>query len=155
MNTAAQRGRHGASGWKSGGGFTLVEALVALVVLSIGLLGIAALYVETLRASRTSLYRTEAVTLATDLADRMRANRNPADAYDCGDPCVAVNGGNAIAQADLADWLASVGAQLPGGSVSVTYTAAGAATPDAYVIEVEWTEVGQADPVAYQIRVEI
>ncbi len=144
-----------APGERCDGGFTLVEALVALVVLSIGLLGIAALYVETLRASRTSLYRTEAVTLATDLADRMRANRAPADAYDCGDPCVAANGGNAIAIADLTDWLAALGAQLPGGTGNVTYTAAGAATPGAYDIEVEWTEVGQADPIAYQIRVEI
>ena len=61
-------------------GFTLVEAMVALIVLSVGLLGIAALYVETLRASRTSLHRTQAVNLATDLADRMRANR---DAREC------------------------------------------------------------------------
>lgn len=155
MSNRTQLSRRCGPGARPAGGFTLVEALVALVVLSIGLLGIAALYVETLRASRTSLYRTEAVTLATDLADRMRANRNPANAYDCGDPCLAANGGNAIAVADLTDWLALIGAQLPGGSGSVTYTAAGAATPGAYVIEVEWTEVGQADPVAYQIRVEI
>ena len=101
-------------------GFTLVEAMVALIVLSIGLLGIAALYIETLRAGRTSLYRTEAVNLATDLADRMRANRIPANAYDCGDPCVASAGGNAIAITDLTAWLAAIGAQLPGGVGNVT-----------------------------------
>ena len=68
-------------------GFTLVEAMVALIVLSVGLLGIAALYVETLRANRTSLYRTQAVNMATDIGDRMRSNRNPAAAYACGSPC--------------------------------------------------------------------
>ncbi len=105
QQTGTNLARHGH------GGFTLVEALVALLVLSIGLLGIAALYVETLRASRTSLYRTEAVTLATDLADRMRANRNPVSAYACGSPCVPANGGNAIADADLADWMAAIAAE--------------------------------------------
>ena len=136
-------------------GFTLVEALVALLVLSIGLLGIAALYVETLRASRTSLYRTQAVNFATDLADRMRANRLPANAYECGSPCVPANGGNPIADADLLDWMTRIGAALPGGTANVTFTAGTATTPAAYLIQVRWTEVEQANPVDFQLRVEI
>ena len=56
-------------------GFTLVEVLVALVVMSVGMLGIAALYLEGLRAGRTALYRTTAVNLAADMADRIRANQ--------------------------------------------------------------------------------
>ena len=136
-------------------GFSLIEAMVALLVLSIGLLGIAALYVETLRASRTALYRTEAVVQATDLADRMRANRNPANAYACGSPCVPANGGNAIADADLADWMNAIAAALPAGSADVAYTAPTATTPAVYLITVNWTEVGQDDPATYQLRVEI
>jgi type IV pilus assembly protein PilV len=136
-------------------GFTLVEAMVALIVLSIGLLGIAALYVETLRAGRTSLYRTEAVNLATDLADKMRSNRVPANAYACGNPCNAASGGNAIAITDLTGWVAAIGAQLPGGAGAVTYTAATATTPNVYVIQVGWAEVGQTDAINYQIRVEL
>ena len=128
---------------------------MALLVLSIGLLGIAALYVETLRASRTALYRTEAVVQATDLADRMRANRNPANAYACGSPCVPANGGNAIADADLADWMNAIAAALPAGSADVAFTAPSATTPAIYVITVNWTEVGQDDPATYQLRVEI
>ncbi len=136
-------------------GFSLIEAMVALLVLSIGLLGIAALYVETLRASRTALYRTEAVVQATDLADRMRANRNPANAYACGSPCVPANGGNAIADADLADWMNAIAAALPAGSANVAFTAPTATTPAVYLITVNWTEVGQDDPATYQLRVEI
>lgn len=136
-------------------GFTLIEAMVALIVLSVGLLGIAAMYVETLRANRTSLYRTQAVTLATDIADRMRANRVPANAYACGDPCTAANGGNAIADADLADWMDTIAARLPNGEADIAYTAPGATTPAAYIVTISWTEVGQDDPVAYQLRVEI
>ncbi len=100
-------------------GFTLVEAMVALIVLSVGLLGIAALYVETLRANRTSLYRTQAVNLATNIGDRMRSNRNPASAYACGSPCDPAAGSNAIAIADLTDWVNQIEQQLPGGTADV------------------------------------
>ena len=55
-------------------GFTLVEVLVALVIFAVGLLGIAALHIEALNAGRTALNRTQAVALASDLADRIRAN---------------------------------------------------------------------------------
>ena len=136
-------------------GFTLVEVLIALVVLSIGMLGIAALYLESMRASRTALYRTDAVNLAADLADRIRANRLPADAYDCGDPCLADNGKNAQADTDLAAWLGTVAAQLPGGTGTIIYTAGTATTPDVYTIRVTWTEVSQGDPVTYELRAEI
>jgi len=52
----------------------LVEALVALVVLSIGLLGIAGLQITSLKANHGSATRTQAVYLAYDIIDRMRAN---------------------------------------------------------------------------------
>ena len=136
-------------------GFTLVEAMVALIVLSVGLLGIAALYVETLRANRTSLYRTQAVNMATDIGDRMRSNRNPAGAYACGNPCDPTAGGNVIAIADLTDWMNQIAAQLPGGTAGVAYTAPTATTPAAYVVGVNWDELGQGDPVTYQLRIEI
>lgn len=137
------------------GGFTLVEAMVALIVLSVGLLGIAALYVETLRANRTSLHRTQAVNVATDIADRMRSNRIPADAYACGSPCDPAAGGNAIAIADLTDWVDQIEGQLPGGTVDVTYTAATATTPAAYVVDIGWDEVGQTAQATFQLRIEI
>jgi type IV pilus assembly protein PilV len=137
-------------------GFTLIEAMVALIVLSVGLLGIAAMYVETLRANRTSLYRTQAVTLASDIADRMRANRVPANAYACGAlACDPSAGGNAIADADLAEWMNTIAARLPGGTAGIAFTAPGANTPAAYVVTISWTEVGQDDPVEYELRVEI
>lgn len=137
-------------------GFTLVEAMVALLVLSIGLLGIAALYVETLSASRSALLRTQAVTLASDLADRIRANRVPLNAYDCGDPCVASAALNTVAIADLTEWLGNIAAQLPGGTGQVAYVDdANPNTPVVYTIQVNWTEIGQAAAASYELRVEI
>jgi len=63
-------------------GMTLIETLVALVIMSVGLLGIAALHVESVKAARGATLRTKAVTLAVDMAEKMRANRVGALAGD-------------------------------------------------------------------------
>jgi type IV pilus assembly protein PilV len=129
-------------------GFTLVEGLIALLVVSIGLLGIAALYVETLQSGRSAQFRTQAVSIAADLADRIRANRVPVDAY-------TGVGLNARATADLNEWHALVATQLPEGDGEVRFLVGTATTPASYTIRVIWTEVGQVDPVTYELRLEI
>jgi type IV pilus assembly protein PilV len=60
-------------------GFTLMEVLVTIVILSIGLLGIAGLQLNSLRGNQSALDSTVAVSLAVEMADRIRANppRNP------------------------------------------------------------------------------
>ena len=136
-------------------GFTLVEVLVALIVLSIGMLGIAALYLDTLRASRQALVRTQAVNLAGDIADRIRANRVTAGAYDCDGVCEEDEGTGVMAIDDLNAWRSAVEAQLPGGSASITYTAAVPNVPSVYNISLSWTEAGYEDPLTYQLRIEI
>lgn len=55
-------------------GFTLLEVLVAVVVLSIGLLGLAGLQASGLSQNNTAYQRTQATLLAYDMLDRMRAN---------------------------------------------------------------------------------
>ena len=55
-------------------GFSLIEVMVTLLVLSVGLLGIAALQVVTLQASSTSMHRSIAVIQANDLVERLWAN---------------------------------------------------------------------------------
>jgi prepilin-type N-terminal cleavage/methylation domain-containing protein len=54
-------------------GFSLVEVMIALIIMSVGMLGIAGLYVQSMQAGRTSMLRHHAVTLAGDIADRIRA----------------------------------------------------------------------------------
>ena len=130
-------------------GFTLIEVMVAAVVIAIGLLGVVALHLEALRTTRMALARTQAVALAADLADRIRAHPAPAQAYDCGGDCAAGDGGDAQATADLDDWLAKVGARLPDGVAAVSY-AAGA--PSHYRIQLRWTDGGA---VAAEHRLEV
>lgn len=65
-------------------GFTLLEVLIALFVLSVGLLGLATLQATSLRYNSDSYFRTQATILAYDIMDRMRANvaRVTAGDYD-------------------------------------------------------------------------
>ena len=65
-------------------GFSLIEVLIALVILSVGLLGIAAMVSVSLKSKDSSFMRTQATTLTAAILDRMRANRATATAagYD-------------------------------------------------------------------------
>lgn len=118
-------------------GFSLVELLVATVVVCVGLLAIVALQLECLQATRSALARTQAVALTADLADRMRAHPVPAAAYDCGGECDEGDGGDALAIADLALWRDSVRAQLPDATASVASIAGSIA---GYRIALDWSD---------------
>ncbi len=139
-------------------GITMVESLVALLVLSIGLLGIASLYVTSLRTGRTALIRTQAVSLVSDLGDRIRANsratRSPAAAYDLatygGAPaqhgCVGAANCSAdeLAEDDLSHWLDNVNATLPGPVARVVVTPGATGFPDQYDIQLTWQEASES-----------
>ena len=131
-------------------GLTLIEILVALLVLSIGLLGMARLQAASLRANHNAYLRSQAVVLAYDMADRMRANRPPAlaGAYD-----IALAGsasGSTVAADDLAEWKNLLQSVLPSGdgAVDVDGTAA--------TITVQWDDTrGEEDPVQLTVTTEI
>lgn len=140
------------------GGFSLVEALVALVVLSVGLLGVAALYTWSLRDSRTALLRSEAVNLASDMADRIRANRIAGPEYDEGaagageitEACTAAGcTPEEMAANDKAEWLEALSTTLPGGEGTVDVDDATA--PFTYTITVDWIEPSLG-PQTYVLR---
>ena len=62
-------------------GFTLIEVLVTLVILTFGLLGIAGLMAKGQRASFEAFQRQQAISIASDIAERIRANRKQTAAY--------------------------------------------------------------------------
>jgi len=131
-------------------GFGLVESLVALVVISVGMIGIAVLYGQGLRASVTALDRTRAVNLASDMADRIRANRRGEGGYNTGsaadrdcDPgdnkdCTSAE----MANHDLWRWRTQVGNTLPGPGTGTVAYAAG--SPPTYTITINWQEANGA-----------
>jgi type IV pilus assembly protein PilV len=145
---------------KSLRGFSMVEVLVALVVLSVGMLGIAGLYVITLRSGGSAIARTHAVNLANDIADRIRANRLAIASYNTtGGATIQSNscvGGGAIctraqmAGEDLFVWRTQITAALPGastGTVAVTpglaVNAQGMRSPSTYTITITWADTDQ------------
>ncbi len=145
-------------------GFTLVEVLVALVVMAIGMLGIAALYGESLRSGRSAVYRTTAVTLAADMADRIRANPEAGAAYGGNGPGTdrgCVNGPDDCDRIEMADddwfhWHADLRQRLPeGSSAEIVVDAAAPPAPTRYAITVSWPEVGQPVPDSYTLMVEL
>ena len=128
-------------------GFSLLEVLIALVIMSVGMLGIAGLYVQGMQAGRTSLFRHHAVTLAGDVADRIRANPRAGSAYagpGSNRDCVATGAGCPdadMAANDIFSWHRQAQETLPNGDVRVAFD--DAVSPPQYTISVTWTEPGE------------
>jgi type IV pilus assembly protein PilV len=137
-------------------GFSLIEVLIALIVMSVGMLGIAGLYVHGMQAGRTSLFRHHAITLAGDVADRIRANPDGGLAYEgAGGDNGCVDGGvncsaAQMAASDIDLWQQQADATLPDGQVAVDYD--DALVPSTYVVTVSWSEAGQDPPPSYEIE---
>jgi type IV pilus assembly protein PilV len=119
-------------------GFTLIEVLMAALVLALALTGMVRLHLTALRAQRQSVYQAGALQLATDMAEIIRAWRAPADDrpflfdYRRGDAIPAANdcyGGAlcdppALRAFGVAHWLEAVRATLPAARVSICRDAA-------------------------------
>lgn len=129
-------------------GFSLVEVLIALVIMSVGMLGIAGLYVTGMQAGRTSMLRHQAVNLAGDVADRIRANPRAAGAYALAPPAVPASCGAGgvectiaeMAGFDIDTWTTQASDTLPTGVVGVAFAAAVPGVPPTYTITISWTE---------------
>ena len=127
-------------------GFNLIEVLIALIIMSVGMLGIAGLYVQSLQAGRTSTFRHNAITLAGDVADRIRANPTAFAAYaGAGNDNGGVGGTKNCTPAEMAGndillWEQQADDTLPAGDVAITFD--DAPTPPEYTITVSWEEPG-------------
>jgi type IV pilus assembly protein PilV len=157
-------------------GFTIVEVLVSLVILSIGLLGIAKLVLYSAHSNDSAYLRSQATQLAYEILDNMRANPTAAAAgnYNTALTTAAVNPGysclNAacpvaanLAAYDVYAWktrLAAPAGALPSGQGSVTVTTT---PPIMATIVVQWddsaaqsifggTAVGVAAPMSVTLE---
>jgi len=149
------------TGLTSQRGVGLIEVLVALLVLSIGLLGLASLQTHALRFNQGALLRTQATTLAYDIIDRMRANRQQASSttsyttsFGSGVPtgadCEAsdCSPGN-IAAYDLNQWKTALRARLPNGDGAISVSAG------IYTVQTRWQGRDGGNNVTLTIRSEI
>ena len=99
-------------------GFTLIEILVALVVLLVGMMGAAGLLVRTVQQEVEAYQRLQALNILQDMTDRMNANRGVSSCYSYGDTGAVLGAGvstitactsgsageNGMVATDLAAW---------------------------------------------------
>lgn len=139
------------------GGMTMIEILVTVIVLAVGLLGMASLTVGSLKNNQGAFLRTQATILAYDMADRMRSNAaeaisgsynnaktsNVPSAPNCG--ANGCSGAERVA-ADLRAWKDQIEgangnmAMLPGGEGTISGGGGATDVGTAFAITITWSE---------------
>jgi type IV pilus assembly protein PilV len=138
-------------------GFSLIEVLVAMLILAIGLLGLAALQTQGVRFNHDAYVRTSATVLAYDIVDKMRLNRGnqagyvtanfpvrnaePVGGYSVENPPYNCTGAGATVVSvavDLACWLNGIELGLPLGRAFIDQQAA--PNDDLFDITIMWLD---------------
>ncbi len=143
-------------------GISMVESLVALVVISVGMLGIAGLYLSSMQAQRSANLRMQAINLVSDMSDHIRANKRGRTFYkaaatdkgeskDCSETTCTPE---EIAKNDIYIWKRAISEALPANANGqLTFTEAG--TPDIVSVLVVWREPGADVDSTYKSVVEL
>ena len=120
-------------------GFSLIEVLIAILVLAIGLLGMAHMQASGMRSTHGAYLRTQATVLAGDIIDSMRANATAARGgnYDVAFGSTGTTG--TIAGDDLINWKNNLAALLPAGDGRITTTGSDV------TVEISWTGLRQLE----------
>lgn len=123
-------------------GMSLIEVMVSVLILGVGLLGIAAMQSLALRAGQSSLESSQAVMQSTSIIEAMRGNRANAASYNTAGLVCTVPSGGGLAGADMAAWITSLKATI-GNNAATCGQITGC--PDACVVTVQWDD-SRADP---------
>jgi len=143
-------------------GFTLIEVLVTVIILAIGLLGLAGLQLTALKYNHSAYMRSQATILTNDITDRMRANRTVANAggynialgavpnaVSCegvGQNCSTAD----MATADLSEWKQQLAGLLPSGDGSIVQAGS------VFNITIQWDDSrGEQAPVQLSVETSI
>jgi len=132
---------------RSVGGFSMIEVLIALVILGIGMLGLALLQTMNLRYTKSAQQRTQAINLASEILDTIRANRSEFMAYttitEASFGSVTVPSGGCVANDaltsanNIARWKCEVREALgPQAKAFVSFDA----TDNNMIVKVTWSE---------------
>jgi len=146
-------------------GFALTEVLVAAALLTMGLLGHAALLVSALQTERDAAYRATAATLAASMAERIRSNSRAGAAYALdpdmaaslpSPPCELSTPIDVVTRAacDLAEWQADVTNALPGADVSLIATSVAGTDALLYTLAIRWTATSPGNRGAFTLQVQ-
>lgn len=126
-------------------GVGLIEALIALMILAIGLLGSLVMQSRGLQLNQAGYYQSQAMFMASDMIERIRANRSAVERYEialgvdgdaAADACADVDAACSdaeIADADVLQWKTALARALPEGDGEVAVAANG----DLFTVTVE------------------
>lgn len=135
-------------------GFTLLEVMVAMLVLAIGLLGLAGLMTSSMRNNLSASHRTQATWMAYDIIDRMRANRagaatgGYATAMGTAATCSTALPVGTIKNQDIVAWKNQLACALPAGNGSIAFPASGHAR-----VVIRWDDSrGIADSTSQTVK---
>ena len=144
------------------GGFSLIEVMIAILVLGVGLLGFAMLQTMNLRFTQSANSRTQATNLAYDLLDQMRANRNEADQYVDATfapgevtniACSRPTGAAATIDNNIARWQCQVARALgPGASAGINFANGGDVVVTISWGDQRWDQVAPDATTAFVVR---
>ncbi|HEY0819751.1 MAG TPA: type IV pilus modification protein PilV [Rhizobacter sp.] len=122
-------------------GVSLIEVLVAIVIFSFGMLGLAGLQTRLMTYSQSSLMRSQAMALTDDVLDRMRVDRQNAVAgnwnTNLDDAAASLPNGTNAYEFDLRGWKTEVETLLPAGRASILVDAA---QNNLVTVTVEWND---------------
>lgn len=118
-------------------GISLLEVMIAVLVLSVGVLGAASLQLNAIRYSASADHATRATLIARDVLDRIRANSSALGSYAAPSitgACAPNLGGATAATQDIADFTQAVTCQLPLSTASI------AITGGRVTVSISWSE---------------
>lgn len=142
-------------------GTTLVEVLVTVVLISVGLLGVAALQITTLKGNQEAYVRSQASVLTGFILDRMRANQQ---GFNNNEYNIAYNATGAAGTSsgnDLTRWQAEIDRLLPGGNANAAGQIARTVGTSIVTVTIRWSERRDrvlneaAGTTTFQVRTEI
>ena len=134
-------------------GASMIEGMVALLILSVGLLGLAMLQGKTMRVNTDAMLRSQATLLANEIIENMRTNTKGADnglyaatskPSACG--CTDTNGA-LTANKDLISWYDAQTQMLPSPTSSIVYAGG------KYTITMQWNERGISTTQVWEVTI--
>lgn len=121
----------------------MLEVLVTLLIVSLGLLGIAGIIASSIKANQSSYVRSQASWLTNDIIDRMRANRLaaevPVSPYTLTSCAAAPTAPTTVAGTDVKQWCDALAAVFPSGTGTGSITVAAAPAYKVTVV-VQWDD---------------
>ena len=145
-------------------GFTLIEVLVSMAILGVGILGVAALQITSTQNNSDAYLRSQAVFLAYDIADRMRANpiavgngayadvdgAESAPTFNCVDNFSGTGSGTTCTEAEFAvaniaaadyGWLSALSEYLPSGVGTITCNETPCTETSPHTVTITWNDL--------------